>query len=403
MASVPVSAVQRQIRRVARRLFLQTLLDKLVVCLAIALMVSAAWFLAQPYLLDSPPDWLRWVVAGSVVLAGAVVAVILAIVKAPDRLSAALLIDERFELRERVTTSLTLGNRERTSPAGQALLADVNERVTGLDVRSRFPFRLDWWAALVPVAAIVLTLVALFYEPTFSQSSASAAANEDKKPPANAAAIDEKVKELKKRAREQRPDELPPKSEMLQQLEEDLDKIANKPRTTKEEVRERVKELTDVEDEMKKQERQLADKEQAVKDQLKQMDRLAKKQKQEDGPAKDLDKALAQGNLKQAQQEMERLAKKLENNELSKEDQEKLAKQLEDIKDQLERLSRMEDEKERLKELSRQGELDPEALDRELDRLNDEQKKLEELEELARELDEAKEALKKGDCAEAGH
>src|SRR4051794_32715846 len=106
MARSTTSPLHQQISRVSRRLFLQTLLDGLAWCCAGALVLAAAWFLVQPYLFSAPPDWLRWAVAGGLVLAGAVLAVVLAVFRTPTELTAALLLDERFGLKERVTTSL---------------------------------------------------------------------------------------------------------------------------------------------------------------------------------------------------------------------------------------------------------------------------------------------------------
>src|SRR5262249_24355695 len=141
--SVP-TLVQRQIARVGRRLFLHTLLDCLVWCWAGALVLSAVWFLLQPLVLTAPPEWLRWAVAGGCVGVGAILAVVLAVVRAPSRLAAALSMDERFNLRERVTTSLTLPQELRSTAAGQALLEDGTQRGAQVDGAEKFPGREAW-------------------------------------------------------------------------------------------------------------------------------------------------------------------------------------------------------------------------------------------------------------------
>src|SRR5262245_13024147 len=108
MASSVPPLVRRQVARVSRRLFLQTLLDCLVWCWVVALAVAAGWFLLQPFVVAAPPEWLRWAVAGGLLGLATVVGMVLAFVWAPSRLAAALSLDEKFGLRERVTTSLTL-------------------------------------------------------------------------------------------------------------------------------------------------------------------------------------------------------------------------------------------------------------------------------------------------------
>src|SRR5262249_44614410 len=139
-------------------------------CWAGAILLSAGWFLLQPYVVEAPPDWLRWTVAAGLVAVATVVGVVLGLVRGPSRLMAALSLDSAFGLKERVTTSLTLAPEQETTPAGQALLADVNQRIHDLDVGSRFPIRLTWTAALVPACAAFLALVAVFYQPIKGQA-----------------------------------------------------------------------------------------------------------------------------------------------------------------------------------------------------------------------------------------
>ena len=55
---------EKQVIRVSRRLFVQTLLDAMILCWAAALIVAVAWFLAQPWLVGHNGEALRWTVAG---------------------------------------------------------------------------------------------------------------------------------------------------------------------------------------------------------------------------------------------------------------------------------------------------------------------------------------------------
>lgn len=402
MLDASSSPLHRQIARVSRRLFLQTLVNGLVWCWAGALVLSAAWFLLQPLVVAAPPEWLRWTVAGGLLVGGAGLAVGLAILRAPSRLAAALLFDEKFGLKERVTTSLGLAPREVDTPAGQALLADVNERVAALDIGSRFPVRVSWSAALVPVCAGVLAVVALFYEPPTGQANSTASKEETTAalPKAAQDQLNQEIKKLERKVRQpQKGDE--PKSEKLQQLEEELERLANKPHNTRDDVKDRLEEVSKLEDEMKKEEKALADKDQAIKEQLKQMDRLAKRPKQENAPANELDKAVAEGDFNKAKEEADRLAKKLKDKELTEREKEQLKEQLGDLQDRLERLSRQQYEKDRLDELAKKGELDQDALDRELDRLMEKQEKLKALEDLAQEIGKCENGMKEGDSDKA--
>jgi hypothetical protein len=397
MASSVPTLVQRQIARVGRRLFFQTLLDCLVWCWAGALVLSAVWFLLQPLVLTTPPEWLRWTVAGGCVGVGAILAVVLAVVRAPSRLAAALSMDEKFNLRERVTTSLTLLVEMQSTAAGQALLEDVNQRVAKIDVAEKFPVRMSWQAVLVPVAAVLLVMVALFYQPNTNQANANSV-DEAKQPIANQADIEKKKEKLAKKPSEIKPGEPQEKSEKMKEIDADLEKIVNKPTGNKEQLRQLAKDMTDLEADMKKREKELREKSNALKEQLKNLGRMNKDGKNE-GPAKELEKAMEKGDYNKAIDEVEKLAKKLENNELTEKEREQMAKQLENLQQKMEKLAKNSEKEEKLKELARKGQIDQETLEREMQELKKNSENLKELSEIAKEMKKAQEAAKKGDNA----
>ena len=106
MAKSNLTPLHRQIAHVSRRLFMQTLLACLLWCWAGSLLMIAGWFLLQPHVFASlAPAW-RLGVAGGIFGAGTLLALVLGVLRAPSRVAAALLLDERFALKERVTTSL---------------------------------------------------------------------------------------------------------------------------------------------------------------------------------------------------------------------------------------------------------------------------------------------------------
>ena len=323
-------------------------------------------------------------------------AVIVAVLRAPSKLAAALSLDEKFGLKERVTTTLTLAPDEEASPAGQALLADVNQRIAQLDVGSRFPVRMSWSAALVPAGVMALALVTLF--PPFEPAKSAARPNtvdDSKQAPKNAAQIEEKVNALKKKI-ERKPGDKDVKSEKLKEIEAKLERIASQPRDTKEQVRERVKEMTELEQFMKNQEKDMAARNAALGKQLKQMEQLAAKDLKE-GPAKDLQKALSEGKLDKAQEELERLAKKIKNNELTEKEKEQLKRQLQDLKDKMQRAAEQKDKEEQLKKLQKEGKIDAETLQREMDKLKKECKNSQSMQKLAEKLGKCQQGMKDGD------
>lgn len=390
MANAKGPLLHRQVARVHRRLVLQSILNALAWCWAGAGLLSVGWFLLQPHLIETPPEWLRWVVASGLAGAATLLAGALGLLWAPSRLMAALSLDSAFGLKERVTTSLTLAPEQEASPAGQALLADVNQRINDLDVASRFPLHLGWTAALVPACGVLLALVAVFYQPIKCQARTTAR-NEGSEPAANAADIDRKMQQLKKTLAEKKPAEQP-RSEELERLIGELDKLASRPRDTKEQIRERVKEMTALEDQMKAREKEMAEKARSLKEQLHRLD--VSSQKDGDGPAKDLQNALAKGDLNKAKEEIERLNKRLQKHDLTEKEKEQLRRQLQDMKEKLQRLAEAKNKEQELKAAN----LDPETLKKELQK---EKQRLGDLNKLAEQMGKWEKCLKEGDMEAA--
>jgi hypothetical protein len=391
--------VEQQVARVSRRLFVQLLLRHLAIGWAIALALTAGWMLVEPYATAAAPEWLRWAVLGGALGVMTLAAVGLTIRRAPSRTIAALSLDEVFGLRERVVTALTLTPEEEATSAGQALLADAQRRLQELKVGEKFPVHLPWSSAFVPVGAAAVALVALFYHPVFPVAQGDTAqtqvAAEAKKE------ITKKLEELTKKPRTLEQKEDRPKSEKLRELEARLDEIAKKPRDTTQQLRDRLKDLTPLEEEIKKLERERTEKARALQNQLQQKDKMMPNDVPQDGPAKELSKALAEGDLEKSKQELDKLAKKLQNNELSEKEKQDLAKQLDDMQKKLERLAEQKDKQEQLKKLAQEGKIDAETLKREMDKLKKDNEKLQDLKKLAQKLGQCQQCLNQGDAGQA--
>jgi len=405
MTSPQPSLLETQVNRVNRRLFVQSLLNRLVLCWSVALAASLLWFLIQPFAIGGAASWLRWSVAGGLVLVATIVAIVLTALRAPSKLASALSLDERFGLKERVTTLLSLTPKEQETPAGQALRKDVDQHISGLKVGERFPIRLSWLASMVPVGAAVLALVALFYEPPVT--SASLKKGDDlKKPPVNAAEISQKMDQLKRKIFDPEKPERQV-SEKLKEFESEMEKIANKPTRTKEEVRERMKEMASLEDRMREHGKQLMDKDTSLKNQLKEMNKQSDKNK--DGPAADMQKAMAEGDMEKAKEELDKLAKKLQDGKLSDEDKQKLQKQMDQMQQKAAEMAQkmgeqQKKEEERLEQLIREAKAegrDAEALKKELEQLKKDGKAMKQLQDLAKQMADCKECMQKGDMAKA--
>jgi hypothetical protein len=435
------SALVRQVSRVRRRLFLGSLLATVAWGWVAALAVAAGWFLVQPYLIGEPPAWLRWAVVGGLAVAGTLVAVIVSVLRAPSSVSAALSLDHRFALKERVTTSLTLAPDELASPAGQALLADVEQRLAGVRVGDRFPIALPWKpAAMLPLTGLAVLLVALFWNPQLGAGGTGDSEDELLNPAAKGD-VEKQMKALAVKPRPKKPEEQPKSAEM-KRIEDEIDKFTRRPRDTREEVRDRIKDATALEDEIRRQQKEQAARMEALKEQMKQVERLSRKDRDKDknkeGPAKKAAGAVARGEMEQAAAEFEKISQQLDKEEekerlrrkqhdpkasdqdkkkaqeeleklekeskLSRKDREDLKKQLDDLANQLERLTRNKEElAKELKDLLDKGEIDKEQLERELEQLDKNAEKLspEEIKELVEALKQCKDCMGEGKDGEA--
>jgi hypothetical protein len=399
MASPILSPLQRPIAAARRRLFCQALCQMLTWCWAAALALSALFLLGDkcyPFVPDTM-TWLPWAVIGGSLGLATVLAAVLALVWTPSPEAVALALDERFGLKERTTTLLMLTPEQQQSPAGQALLADVSEKLAQLDVGTRFPVRLTWHSALVPVCVALLVLVSLMQRNAQAGNGGQPPGTNSTAVAENAKKIQEKKEEIRKKAEAPKKDPQAEKAKKGEAIDPELEKIIKKPHETPEQIKQGVKELGDLEKQKQDQLREAADRKRNLEKELQQMKGMAKRDEQKEGPAKDLNKALDEGKLEKAKEEAERLQKKMEKGELSKEEKEQLGKQLQQTKEKLERLARQEEKREQLKQLNREGKLDDEKLNQELKKLDGDAEKLKDLEDVAKELGECKECMQRGD------
>ena len=385
------SVLDGQLQRVRRRLFLQTFVDHLLCCLAAALVAVAIWFVLQPAVFTDQSAW-RWPVAGALLAAGIITAFVLARWRAPSSLTASLALDDKFELKERVTTLLTLSPEQAQTSAGQALAADVHQRLDAIEVKGKFPIRLSRSAAMLPVCAALLAVVSFFFEP-FGSSSHEAKGSI---PVASAKDIQQKLENLKKTSFKNREEEpADPKDKDLKELDKAWDKLVKQPPPKNEnQIRERVQEMKSVEERLKDRLDNLKGKSDDLKKQLKNIDADPKKAGTKE--VNDLQDALAKGKMDKAMEALDQLTKKLQDKKLSKEELQKLADQLADLQQKLERLAENKDLKDKLQKEFDEGKITKEQLEREWDRLSKEAENLKDLQDLAELLGECKNCLGRG-------
>jgi hypothetical protein len=391
--------VEKQVRRVWLRLFFQVVVQSLVTCWAIGLLLAMFWFLLRPFAFADSDEIVRWTVPAVLLWLSTLAGLLLAWTRRPDCVASSLALDEKFGLRERVTTFLTLPADQLDSLAGQALLRDVTAHLTKLQVSTEFPLRIPLPQLLLPAGAFALALLAIVLEPMLGNLKfSSQIVAEERRQVVDAKEIQQKLDDIKKIVN-QRNQEQQPKSEELKKMEEEFAKLLNQPLDAKNEdkIRERINEFRKLEDKMKERADGLQDKREKInrlKDQLEKLG-LDKDKTLKDGPAKDFEEALRKGDLDKAKAALEKLVKDLKNGKLDEKQQKELAEQFKKLQDKLEKLANEDEFMQKLKKDLKEGKITKEDLAREMENFKH-------LQDLADILGELKEGLGKADGKEGG-
>ena len=310
----------KQVRRAHRRLGWQRFVDSLGWCVTAALVIGLLLVVLGKFCALGLPIWV-WPVAALGL--GIAVAMVWSLATRPAPLDAAVEIDRRFALSERVSTALALSPSERKSGPGQAILEDAARRVSRLDVGARFKTR-PGRQLLLPLAPAAAVLLAALLIPTADGNSTAQAK-------ANATAGEEQVKrsseDLVRRLAEQRKraeqEGLEESRQLLKKLEE-----GSKELTRQTDRKSALVKLRELSQQLQERRQQLGGAEQ-VKQQLNQLKAGPK------GPAEKFAQDISRGDFNKALQELEKLKEQLANNKLDQVQKEQLAKQLEEMQRKL--------------------------------------------------------------------
>lgn len=384
--------LQKQIRRARRRLVAQRFLGVLPWCLFAALVVASAIITLEKFY-PLGVGWTVWLTAAAVV--GLVAALLATFWRTHTALDAALEIDRRFGLKERISSAYSLDGQTADTAVGQALLADAVRRLERLEVAARFQVRPSrWsWLPLLPATAAFLVVLLL---PTSRRDQAVATTEPQvaKQVQASSEQLQRKLAERMQRADEQGLEEA---KELFKRLEQGAVELS---RADRPERKQALVKLNDLARQVEERQRELAaNKEMA--------NRLAKLGNLDRGPADRFSQALQKGDFKQAAEELEKLKKQLEAGELNDEQREQLARQLDQMKDKLREMAdarkALEDELRKRAEAARAAgrNEEAEALEERLAELAKQGDRNQLLEQMAQQLGNCAECMNAGDAAGA--
>ena len=381
----------RPIGRVWRRMRFQRFLGVLVwalgVCLALTAIAIAVEKLTHRNI--PGPDWAPFALAGAF---GLIAAAVIAALHGPSRVDAAVAIDQKFHLNERLSTTLTLPEEMRSTPAGRALVSDTLKHINGLDIPSQFGLRLPRraWLPLIPGILAIGMLFLDLGQKLVNASSSSTSETIDKKVVAKTTAA------LKKAVNNQRKDidknQYTETDKLLAQIEKAADNLSKSPPAEKDKVMVELNKLTDA---LKERQKQLGSTEQ-INRQLQQLKEMAA-----NGPADEFAKDMAKGDFQKAAQELKKLQEKLASGQMTQDEKKALKEQMADMKKQLEKLANFEQRKKQLEEARKNGGLSKEQFEQQMAKLNEQSKDLQKLQKLASQLSTAQQALEKNDTKKA--
>ena len=388
-------AIDKPIRAAKRRLNLQRFINLLGRCVTyvgciVAIVIVVAKFTAVPMSFE------RWTLICA--LSGAIAAVLAATIWTYigrfRNIDAAVLVDKRLKLNERLATASQLSPELLATPMGAALLADASTKAERLDVRDAFPIRLPAYYLqwLLPLAVIAFAA----WLPPVTQTQVAKAEEETISLTQVKNSTEPLLKQVKAQ-REQAEKEKLDDAEFFRNLEAEIDALRAKPPTQEKKF------LAD----LKKMQDKLQERRDALGDASELKKQLTGLKKIDDGPAEKLAEAMKDGELEEASDQVQELMEKMEKGELSEEESEQLQNQLQQMQAAMEEAIKVDAaEQEQLKQQIEQAQAagDSEAaaqLQQKLEQKQANASTTKAMQEMADSLSEAGKSMKQGDSKAA--
>ena len=280
--------LKRQVRQAQRRLIAQQLLTAVIWSVSVALAVAALGILLRKVwaLPVEGQTWFWSWIAGAVGL-GLLTAGLSTWLRRRGPLEAAVELDRRFGLKERVSSCLALTENELNTEAGQALLDDASRRVVQVDVADGFRVAAGRWAWL-PLALTAVVCGLLFLPD--AQPSAPAAAQAATV--STSRQVQNSTQNLKKKLQQRRENAvqkgLEDAGDLFQKLEQGMDELGKKDAVDQQKA---LVKLNDVMQEIKQRQQQLGNQNE-LRQQLNQLKDLRQ------GPAERMAQAMKEGDFR---------------------------------------------------------------------------------------------------------
>ncbi len=391
-----MDTLRKQVGRAHRRIVFQRFLGILCWCWFATLLVAAAGIAISKYWpeqMAAVADW-HWI--SGALATGLVAALGWTLLRRQDALDAAIEVDRRFGLRERVSSVLSLSPTELDTPIGKALVEDAQRRIDKLYIPEHFRVRLGRWSLLPLLPAVAAFLIALFVPPRVIEQQAEAKQD--------VAAVKKQVKEsseaLRKKMLEQRKEAKEKGLKDAEELFEKIERGAKELTKGESDRKQTLVSLNDLAKEIEKRRQGIGDAEQ-LKKQLNQLKDLKQ------GPADKMADALKNGDVQEALKELEQLKQQLREGKLNEDAKMKLADQMADMQKKIREIAdnhkkKMEDLEQRIQQKREAGQKEEaEELQRQLDRMAAQQQQMKQMQEMGEKLGQCAKCLQEGKAEEA--
>lgn len=381
--------VKRAQARLTRQLFVNRLLLSLFIAIALAVIAIAVPKVAVVE--DLPADW-HWYCLGGGLLGGILAASIWTAISHRSELDAAVEIDSRFGLRERIASTLSLPPEEVDTPAGQALMTDALRSIRNVEVHQRFPLQLERRAWLPLVSATIAFVLVSLVDNRDAQSGPDPQADQQAKEQVDAATkkLRERLIERRKQAAEKG---LKEAEGLFRELEKESEKLAKASDVDRKKA---MVKLNDLAKQLQQRREKLGGDKQLRK-QLENMKNLSK------GPADKMFEAMKKGDWQAAQQELKKLQQKLAKGELGDAEKKELSKQLEQLQKKMaeaqeKREQAMKDLQKQIEQQKQQGNMQRAGeLQQKMDQMQQQQQQMKMMQKMAQKAGECQECMKQGD------
>lgn len=385
--------IREQVKRARRRLSLELFVNRLLRCWFVALLLAVAAIAApRIWVLENLPARWEWICTLVGLGVGLLFAFAWTWLRGRTEMEAAVEIDRRYGLKERIASSLSLTPTDAETPAGQALLKDAVRAVGRIDVDDKFKMRFQRrpWLPLVP--ALLVFALTMFVDNQVAQSTVSPNPTEITKEQQEEAA--KKLRErMTKRRKEAAEKGLKDAEGLFKELEKQTENMVKAKDTNR---KQNLVKINDLAKQLEKRREQLG----GGKQMQKQMQKLNNMNK---GPADKMVDAMKKGDWKAAQQELEKLRDKIKDGKLDKQAKQALQKQLKQIQEKLNeakaaREQAMEDLKKQIEQQKQQGNLSKAGeLQDKLDQMQQKQQQAKKIDQLAQQMGECQNCMKNGD------